>query len=320
MLTLGGRARVLCSQGHLLRISVSLHSLRSGGATRRRVLMSEGDIAEQNAELEATDDNYDGKLVVSSMLPSDPRVFASRLRCSLDSWTAAGTRGVWLKLGISQSSLIPEAVDQGFEFHHAEKDYVMMTRWLQASVPSTLPANASHQVGVGAFVVNSRGEVLVVLERTGVLRSRGVWKMPTGVVTMGEDLTVAAERELLEETGISARVEAMLAVRQAHGFAFGKSDMFVVLGMRPIPDEQQPIPQESELVDARWVPIREYTEQEFFSGMPLYSKMLERCLAWAEGRYKGFRTARLESSVVTKRSDLLIWGEDDDNAIARRAD
>ena len=56
------------------------------------------------------------------------------------------------------------------------------------------------QVGVGAFVVNSSGQVLVVQERSGVLRGRGVWKMPTGLVAAGEDLTAAAERELLEET------------------------------------------------------------------------------------------------------------------------
>ncbi len=40
--------------------------------------------------------------------------------------------------------------------------------------------------------------------------------------------------------GISARCEAVLALRQAHGFAFGKSDLFVVLAMRPTPDDQQP--------------------------------------------------------------------------------
>ena len=38
--------------------------------------------------------------------------------------------------------------------------------------------------------------------------------------------------------GITARVESVLALRQAHGFAFGKSDLFVVLGMRPVPDVQ----------------------------------------------------------------------------------
>ncbi|GLC40218.1 hypothetical protein PLESTB_000227300 [Pleodorina starrii] len=312
MLSLRGRASALCHHCYTLRVSAASHRRRNASGTRRGVLMSEDDVADRHAELEASDDHYDGKLVASSSLPSDPGVFASRLRRSLQSWSAGGTRGVWLKLGLGQSSLIPEAVEQGFVFHHAERDYVMMTRWLPTSLPSTLPANASHQVGVGAFVVNSRGEVLVVLERSGVLRGRGVWKMPTGLVAAGEDLTEAAERELREETGVTARVEAVLAVRQAHGFAFGKSDMFVVLGMRPQPDQQQPVPQESELVDARWVPIHEYTEQEFFRGMPLYSKLLERCQAWAEGRYKGFRAERLESNVVKKRSDLLIWGEDDD--------
>lgn len=73
------------------------------------------------AEIETADDNYDGKLVVSSSLPTDPRVFASRLRHSLERWTVGGTRGVWLKLGLIQSALIPEAVNQGFVFHHAER-------------------------------------------------------------------------------------------------------------------------------------------------------------------------------------------------------
>lgn len=37
----------------------------------------------------------------------------------------------------------------------------MLTRWLPAS-ENKLPPNASHQVGVGAFVLNERREVLVV--------------------------------------------------------------------------------------------------------------------------------------------------------------
>jgi hypothetical protein len=62
----------------------------------------------------------------------------------------------------------------GFVFHHAEADYVMMTRWLAAGVPSTLPPNASHQVGVGAFVINARNEVLVVQEALGPLKGKKV--------------------------------------------------------------------------------------------------------------------------------------------------
>ena len=63
-------------------------------------------------------------------------------------------------------------------------------------------------------------------------RGAGVWKMVTGLVEAGEDITVAAEREVLEETGVRAKFDAVLAFRQAHGFAFGKSDFFFVIALR----------------------------------------------------------------------------------------
>ena len=47
---------------------------------------------------------------------------------------------------------------QGFEFHHAEPGYVMLTQWL-SDEESTIPANASHQIGVGALVLNDKDEV-----------------------------------------------------------------------------------------------------------------------------------------------------------------
>ena len=39
-------------------------------------------------------------------------------------------------------------------------------RWLPSSV-NQLPGNASHQVGVGALVINDQGDVLVVREKNG---------------------------------------------------------------------------------------------------------------------------------------------------------
>jgi hypothetical protein len=50
-------------------------------------------------------------------------------------------------------------VQEGFSYHHAESTYVMLVAWI-ADVPSTIPANASHQVGVGAFVLNDKHEVI----------------------------------------------------------------------------------------------------------------------------------------------------------------
>lgn len=51
-------------------------------------------------------------------------------------------------------------------------------------------------------------------------------------------LLCAAAQEVLEETGIRARFDGVLAMRQAHGFAFGKSDMFFVVALALEPGPQ----------------------------------------------------------------------------------
>jgi 8-oxo-dGTP diphosphatase len=56
------------------------------------------------------------------------------------------------------------------------------------------------RVGVGA-VVTRDGHVLLV--KRGKAPSQGVWAIPGGRVELGETLQQAAERELLEETGIT---------------------------------------------------------------------------------------------------------------------
>ena len=98
-----------------------------------------------------------GGINVESELPDDVVAFSRILRTSLEAWRARGIRGVWLKVRKEQAHLISAAVALGFSFHHAEESYLMLTHWLPAG-PSPLPANASHQVGVGALVVNSKNQ------------------------------------------------------------------------------------------------------------------------------------------------------------------
>lgn len=50
--------------------------------------------------------------------------------------------------------------------------------------------------------------------------------MPTGLLDRGEDVGEAAVREVMEETGVRATFQAVIALRQAHGFLHGKSDLF----------------------------------------------------------------------------------------------
>ena len=114
---------------------------------------------------------------------------------------------------------------QGFKFHHAEADYVMLTHWLQ-DTPSSLPSNASHQVGVGVCVFNNNGELLVVKERHGPAAKRDIWKVPTGLVDPGEHFSTAAEREVLEETVRSIPSERVLQGMQC---AYARSSLRAIV-------------------------------------------------------------------------------------------
>lgn len=51
-----------------------------------------------------------------------------------------------------------DILQAGFKYHHAEQAYLMLTYWIPEG-PCLLPANASHQVGVGGFVVSEKNEV-----------------------------------------------------------------------------------------------------------------------------------------------------------------
>ena len=57
-------------------------------------------------------------------------------------------------------------------------------------------------VGVGAVVIKD-GKVLLV--KRGVAPNKGLWAIPGGSLKLGETLQEGAEREILEETGVTVR-------------------------------------------------------------------------------------------------------------------
>ena len=62
----------------------------------------------------------------------------------------------------------------------------------------------SPVVGVGAVVIKD-GKVLLV--KRGVDPNKGLWAIPGGSLKLGETLQEGAEREILEETGITVRAK-----------------------------------------------------------------------------------------------------------------
>nr|GMC77123.1 nudix hydrolase 2-like [Ipomoea batatas]GME11953.1 nudix hydrolase 2-like [Ipomoea batatas] len=260
------------------------------------------DTDQENMEiLEATDDAYGG-VIVDMKKKMDSATFVALLRASISQWKQEGKRGVWLKLPIELSSVVDAAVKEGFWYHHAEATYLMMVYWIPESTPNTFPPNASHRVGVGAFVINQKGEILVVQENSGKFAGTGIWKMPTGVVEEGEDIWAAAVREVQEETGIDTEFVELLAFRQSHNSFFGKSDLFFVCMLRPLSFTIKK--QDSEIKAAQWMSIEEYAAQPFVQEHEIFNSIAKICLARKENAYSGF-SALLNTSGFSKKKSYL---------------
>ncbi|KAL4311895.1 hypothetical protein GQ457_01G043670 [Hibiscus cannabinus] len=234
--------------------------------------------------LNAVNDRYGG-VIVEVTRPMDSALFASLLRASIARWRHQGKRGVWIKLPIQHVNLVEAAVEEGCWYHHAEPNYLMLVYWIPQG-PHTLPANASHRVSVGAFVMNEKREVLVVQENIGRFRGTGVWKFPTGVVNEGEDLCAAAVREVKEETAVDTKFVQVLAFRQSHKVLFEKSDIFFLCLLEPLSSEIQK--QESEIEAAKWMPFEEYAAQPFVQKHELFKCSVDIFLATKDGNYSGF--------------------------------
>lgn len=176
----------------------------------------------------------------------------------------SGKSSIWVYVPMARSCVIEKGklFDLGFRYHHAMDDVCALNLWLKNS-ESKVPSFSTHNVGVGAFVVNSRNEVLCVRE---LRKNYMPWKTPTGLSDLGEHIEEAAIREVLEETGIRTRFHSVLGFRQTHGMAHGRSDMYFVCRLDPIEESDEegnpiipePCAQECEIETAEWIPFEEY--------------------------------------------------------------
>ncbi|XP_060179923.1 nudix hydrolase 8-like isoform X2 [Lycium barbarum] len=236
--------------------------------------------------LDAADDEYGGVLINPERLPSNPDKFSFVLRASLSHWK----------------------VKEGFQYHHAERGYVMMTYWIPDE-PYMLPSNASHQVGVGGFVINDKNEVLVVQEKHSAPALSGLWKIPTGFILESEEIFTGVVREVKEETGINTEFVEVMAFRHAHSVAFEKSDLFFVCLLRPL--SKQIMVDDLEIQSAKWMPLIEFVEQPLIQGDDMFKKIIDIFIARIGKRYCGLSVHQLVSKFDDKLSTLYFNTVDD---------
>ncbi|KAK9095205.1 hypothetical protein Scep_026674 [Stephania cephalantha] len=268
----------------------------------------------ESTVLDYSEDKYDGVVIDPDRLPSNPKAFASILRASLSHWRLKGKKGIWLKLPVERSELVPIAVKEGFEYHHAERQYLMLTYWIPQG-PSLLPDNASHHVGIGGFVINDQDEVLVVQEKYCPPACVGLWKLPTGYILESEEIYTGAVREVKEETGIDSEFVEVIAFRHALSVAFEKSDLFFICMLRPLSTKIKV--DDQEIQAAKWMPLAEFVEQPLIKEDNMFYKIIEMCIARLGKRYCGLVSHRVVSKFDGKTSSLYYNVADSQDSICQ---
>src|SRR5512145_1849796 len=93
--------------------------------------------------------------------------------------------------------------------------------------------NRGYNIGVGGAVVRENRLLLV---RRASRHGRGNWQLPGGFLEPDETIEQAVVREVQEETGVTAEVEAVLGLRSRYDPETGNG-IYVVMLLKPISGE-----------------------------------------------------------------------------------
>ncbi|KAK4845633.1 hypothetical protein QYF36_007330 [Acer negundo] len=263
----------------------------------------------ENIELLSSIEDAHGGVTVEMKKHMDSKKFASMLGSSLLYWIQQKKRGVWIKLPIEFSNLVEPAVKEGFRYHHAESDYLMLVKWIPETF-DTLPANASHRVGIGAFVMNDKGEVSLfkLLGQMVLPDIVSVYRKIPGHLFMFwlfgremEDSRVLMYGSFLPGPLMRVRIfvrpqseKLKKRQEQSHQSFFRKSDLFFVCMLRPRSFEIQK--QDFEIEAAQWMRVEDYAAQPFNQKNEIFKNMAGICLTKSKKDYTGFSTMSLTTS------------------------
>ncbi len=124
------------------------------------------------------------------------------------------------------------------------------------------------KVGVGVLVVEGDRVLLI---RRAVEPQRGMWSLPAGFLDQGEDPRRTAEREALEEAGLTVAVEALLDVYHNPPEARG-AGIFILYRARYVAGTPTP---GDDADDARFFPLDALPDLAFPSTIAAITKIKE---------------------------------------------
>jgi ADP-ribose pyrophosphatase YjhB (NUDIX family) len=139
------------------------------------------------------------------------------------------------------------------------------------------PGEQGTIVSVGALV--TRGDGLLVVRPT-YGPTRGQYSLPGGFLDPGEELHTAAQREVAEETGVTARPLGIVGLRSRTADGKGQADVIWLLEHVA----GTPAPQSAECDDCRFMPLAEIAQRD--DVVELVKLLADR---WAAGMLKILR-------------------------------
>ena len=144
---------------------------------------------------------------------------------------------VWLEIPLAKSALVPIAAEAGFEYHHAESEYVSYDAPARGGVLHPAVCDALHRRRGGGAQREGRDTGGVGTVPDGVESRSGI-QAAGGARCIRENI-LWTERygEVLEETGVHARFESLACFRHWHGYRYDKSDIYFVCRLSALSTE-----------------------------------------------------------------------------------
>lgn len=194
----------------------------------------------------------------------------SKLTELLDLLRSQNKALVWVTIPIQHSHLIPILTELGFVFHLCNEQKLTLICRLQKG--SYAPFAPTHTAGVGALVQRDNGDVLLVRER--IMNGKGL-KLPGGYIDLGEKLLVASQREVLEETGITATFKDIVGLVTKFPHQYAKGNLFIVCRLNPITEEIH-VRDTDEIEFACWINPEKFIADE--SSSRFHRHLVQQCL------------------------------------------